>query len=58
MLVLLLILTYSLVMIVVQDARLGLFALSWMTVQNFNWYIFGLSIGIGILLYVTQKLFL
>ena len=58
MIVLILMLTYSLVMIVVPEARLGIFEISFLNYQPYNWYIFGLALGIGVVLYVVQKFML
>ena len=55
MIVLIIILAYSLIMIVVPGARLGIFQISYLNYQPYNWYIFGLALGIGVLLYVVQK---
>lgn len=53
--VLVLVLVYSLVIIVVPASRLNLFEVVFMNYQPFNWYIFGLALGIGIVIYVNQK---
>lgn len=58
MVVLIIIGTYNLIMIVVQEARLAIFSISYMSYQPFNWYVFGLALGIGVLLYVVQKFIL
>lgn len=58
MIVLILMLTYSLVMIVVPGARLSIFEISFLNYQPYNWYIFGLALGIGVVLYVVQKFML
>lgn len=58
MIVLIVMLSYSLIMIVVPGARLALFEISYLNYQPYNWFIFGLAIGIGILLYIVQKFIL
>lgn len=56
MFVLVLILPYSIIMMVVPDARLEIFQIrSLKHDQGFYWYIFGLAIGIGTTIFVAQK---
>ena len=55
MLVLALCLVYSIVIIVVKDARISLFELEYMDHQGLNWFVFGMSLGIGVFIYVGQK---
>lgn len=52
---LVLILTYSLVMIVVPGSRLALFEIQYMDYARYNWYNFGLALGLGVFIYIEQK---
>ena len=58
MIVLIIMLTYSLVMIVVPGARLEIFKITNLNYQPYNWYIFGLALGIGLVIYFVQKIIL
>ena len=55
MIVLLLVLSYSIVIIVVPQARLFLFELSYLDYEPLNLYIMGLALGMSAIIYVNQK---
>ncbi len=58
MIVLIIMLTYSLIFIVVPDARLSILEANQVTYMPFLWYIFGLAVGIGLFIYILQKFIL
>lgn len=58
MIVLIIMLTYSLIFIVVPEARLNILEANQITYMPFLWYIFGLAVGIGLFIYILQKFIL
>lgn len=58
MIVFIIILVYSLIFIVVPDARLIILEANQITYMPFLWYIFGLAVGIGLFIYILQKFIL
>lgn len=42
-------------MIVVPGSRLALFEIQYMDYARYNWYNFGLALGLGVFIYIEQK---
>lgn len=55
MVVLLVVLTYSIIIIVVPKSRLSLFKIIHMDYQPMNYFVLGLSLGFGFFIYLNQK---
>lgn len=58
MIVLVIIFSYSFIIVVVPDARLSIFEVSWMTVDRLNWFVLGISLLFGFFIYSVQKFIL